>query len=122
MDYKTQLTQASITLLNNIEQSLSLSPYWLEGHMLGYGEVESGIIEELRIFLARLPELVNLHFSDMTPFFPESVQQWLEQYNQTENGQLPPSNTNTAILEQEVLQCYEQQVQEDALKKYVTLQ
>ncbi len=25
---------------------------------LGYGEVESGIIEELRIFLARLPELV----------------------------------------------------------------
>ncbi len=44
----------------------------------------------------------------MTPFFPESVQQWLEQYNQTENGQLPPSNTNTAILEQEVLQCYEQ--------------
>lgn len=58
MDYKAQLTQASITLLNNIEQSLSLSPYWLEGHMLaaqvaaklGYGEVESGIIEELRIF------------------------------------------------------------------------
>lgn len=124
MDYKAQLTQASITLLNNIEQSLSLSPYWLEGHMLaaqvaaklGYGEVESGIIEELRIFLARLPELVNLHFSDMAPFFPESVQQWLEQYNQTENGQLPPSNTNTAILEQEVLQCYEQQGLEAALK------
>ncbi len=58
MDYKAQLSQPSNSLLNNVEQSLSLSPYWLEGHMLaaqaaaklGYSEVADGIAEELRLF------------------------------------------------------------------------
>ncbi|MGG4610583.1 type VI secretion system protein TssA [Providencia sp. Me31A] len=124
MDYKAQLTQPSNSLLNNIEQSLSLSPYWLEGHMLaaqtaaklGYSEVADGITEELRIFLARLPNLVNLHFSDMSPFIPDTVKEWLEQSDQTKNGQLSHSNTNVTLLQQDVLLCYEQQGLEAALK------
>lgn len=122
MDYKAQLSQPSNSLLNNVEQSLSLSPYWLEGHMLaaqaaaklGYSEVANGIAEELRLFLARLPNLVNLHFSDMSPFVPDSVKEWLEDCRQTESGQL--SHSNTTLLQQDVLLCYEQQGLEAALK------
>ena len=85
---------------------------------LGYSEVADGIAEELRLFLARLPNLVNLHFSDMSPFVPDSVKEWLEDCRQTESGQL--SHSNTTLLQQDVLLCYEQQGLEAALKLIVS--
>lgn len=122
MDYKNQLTAPSISLINNIEQSLTLSPYWLEGHMLvaqatdklGYPKVKIAIIEELQSFLGRLPHLAQLYFSDMTPFVSQELSDWLENCAQSSQSINVSSDLNTH--QEEVLVCYEQEGLHEALK------
>lgn len=68
-----------------IENSLALSPYWLEGHRLSaemarrldHGGCAEAIRDEARRFVDRLPGLDKLTFSDGTAFLDETIQQWL---------------------------------------------
>ncbi|WP_350305742.1 type VI secretion system protein TssA [Photorhabdus viridis] len=85
-DYLAKLPTADNALLRQIEQSLTLAPYWLDGHAiaaqaaekLGYTTVASAIRDELNVFLERLPVLQTLSFSDMSPFISSSTLNWLQ--------------------------------------------
>jgi len=84
-DYQTRLVSADLMLWQQIEKSLLLAPYWLEGHYLsaqvalrlGYFDVAEAIRDEVANFVNRLPQLATLLFNDHTPFIPLSTQRWL---------------------------------------------
>ncbi|QIF95063.1 type VI secretion system protein TssA [Proteus vulgaris] len=115
-DYKAQLSQPSISLLNDIEQSLTLAPYWLDGHfmaaqtaqLLGLIDVSSAIAQELSLFLIRLPQLNHLYFADMTPFISEETHQWLGSLENQANNKVSPS-LSLHNEQQEIMDCFEQE-------------
>ncbi|TBM17943.1 type VI secretion system protein TssA [Hafnia alvei] len=84
-DYQARLTGANMVLWNQVEKSILLAPYWLDGHYLsaqtalrlGYKQVAEAIRDELSCFLTRLPALTGLLFNDRTPFISEQTKQWL---------------------------------------------
>lgn len=85
-DYREALAKGpDLDLWQRIEQSLSLSPFWLEGHWLsgqvadalGHGDCSEAIRSSLRSFLERLPALEPLTFNDGTPFLPKDAADWL---------------------------------------------
>lgn len=115
-DYKAQLSQPSISLLNDIEQSLTLAPYWLDGHfmaaqtaqLLGLIDVSSAIAQELSLFLIRLPQLNHLYFADMTPFISAETHQWLGSLENQANNKASPS-LSLHNEQQEIMDCFEQE-------------
>ena len=84
-DYRQGLATPTIELWQQIEQSLTLSPFWLEGHWLsahaaqslGYPTIAHAIAQELRQLLQRLPGLEHLAFVDGTPLLSAEGVQWL---------------------------------------------
>ncbi|MFP2470602.1 type VI secretion system protein TssA [Pseudescherichia vulneris] len=116
-DYLARLPYADIPLWQQVEQSLTLAPYWLDGHalsariatQLGYDAVAQAIREELTIFLARLPGLCTLLFTDMTPFLAPETAAWLQQHQ----GETQDKST---FEQDEIWQCYQQQGLESALQ------
>ncbi|MFG0831999.1 type VI secretion system protein TssA [Aeromonas bivalvium] len=86
-EYRAAMTEPSQALWQRVEQSLTLAPYWLEGHLLswelaralGFGAVAQAIREEAQALLARLPALKDLAFSDGTPFLGSACVSWLQQ-------------------------------------------
>lgn len=84
-DYRQGLATPTAALWQQIEQSLTLSPFWLEGHWLsaqtarslGYPAIARAIAQELRQLLHRLPGLEHLAFADGTPLLSAEVAQWL---------------------------------------------
>jgi len=72
-------------LWQRIEQSLSVSPFWLEGHRLsasvasalGCGSCADAIRAAVDELVERLPQLAELTFNDGTPFLPSEAQEWL---------------------------------------------
>ncbi|QMG51925.1 type VI secretion system protein TssA [Escherichia fergusonii] len=83
-DYQSRLASADMTLWQQVEKSVLLAPYWLDGHCLsaqtalrlGYKQVADAIRDELTRFLERLPELPEMKvevrsLADSTP--PASV-------------------------------------------------
>jgi type VI secretion system protein VasJ len=75
-------------LIPEIEKTLSRAPFWLDGHFLvvkylrQIGNENSDaiktIIRELASFLDRLPPVLNLSFSDNTPFANDQTRMWIE--------------------------------------------
>lgn len=86
-DYRQGLAHPSTTLWQQIEESLLLSPFWLEGHWysaqmaqsLGHLAIAKAISQELKAFLQRLPGLEHLTFADGTPLLDEEARHWLQQ-------------------------------------------
>ncbi|MCV5934182.1 type VI secretion system domain-containing protein, partial [Escherichia coli] len=84
-DYHAQLGSADMALWQQVEKSVLLAPYWLDGHCLsaqtalrlGYKQVADAIRDEVIRFLERLPQLTGLLFNDHTPFISEQMKQWL---------------------------------------------
>lgn len=85
-DYRDALErEVDLALWHRIEQSLAVSPFWLEGHYLsaqaaerlGHTVCADAIRNALTAFLDRLPSLADMTFSDGTPFLPEVVSYWL---------------------------------------------
>lgn len=76
-------------LIPEVEESFSKSPFWLDAHRLTANALESfgashaparqAVINELGLFLRRLPELVNLKYADGTPFANDQTRLWIEQ-------------------------------------------
>jgi type VI secretion system protein VasJ len=85
-EYRAAMNAADQGLWQRIEQSLTLAPYWFEGHMLsamvaqklGFATVAQAIMQELETFLQRLPALRELTFSDSTPFLSAECSRWLQ--------------------------------------------
>ena len=85
-EYRAAMGTPDLALWQRIEQSLTLAPYWFEGHRLsaevaqklGFGAVAQAIAEELGTFLQRLPALRELAFSDGSPFLSPECSRWLQ--------------------------------------------
>ncbi|EAB3275925.1 type VI secretion system protein TssA [Salmonella enterica] len=118
-DYQARLTRADMTLWQQVEQSLLLAPYWLDGHhlsaqiaqQLGHDAVAQAIRDEARHFLARLPQLDALRFNDRSHFINEATRQWL-----ADEPQKPVAvAVATDDMTQQVWQCWQEQGLEAAL-------
>lgn len=85
--YETALVTPDLVLWKDIEHSLTVSPYWFEGHYfsakiaksLGYTEAYKAIKLALNNFLKRLPQLKDLYFNDGTAFCSERLIKWLDE-------------------------------------------
>lgn len=86
-DYEKAMSEPTLALWKDIEHSLTVSPYWFEGHYLsaniamslGYQDVAIGIKKSLQDFLDRLPQLKNLCFNDNTAFCSDRLSNWLNE-------------------------------------------
>ncbi|MGC8119462.1 type VI secretion system protein TssA [Marinobacter sp. VGCF2001] len=85
-DYQEALEKTpDLELWQRIEQSLSVSPFWLDGHWLsaraamalGHTGCAEAIREALKAFVDRLPSLAELTFNDGTPFLSDDGADWL---------------------------------------------
>ncbi|MZI93098.1 type VI secretion system protein TssA [Vibrio sp. CAIM 722] len=84
-DYQDQMRHPDLALWRKVEQSLTMAPYWFDGHLMSYQIAESlgkkewcqAIIEETEQFLTRLPSLYDLKFKGGEPFVSEEVKEWL---------------------------------------------
>lgn len=76
-------------LIPEVEESFSKSPFWLDAHRYtatalesfgpSHAQARETVINELALFLRRLPELVKLKYSDGTPFANEQTRLWIDQ-------------------------------------------
>lgn len=85
-EYKEALAKTpDLELWQRIEQSLSVSPFWLDGHWLsarvatalGNPDCAEAIREAVKGFVERLPQLVELTFNDGTPFLSDDAADWV---------------------------------------------
>lgn len=85
-DYRESLSKGGDNALwQRIENSLALSPYWLEGHrlsaelakQLGYSCCAEAIREETLRFVERLPGIESLTFNNGAAFLEEETMRWL---------------------------------------------
>ena len=103
-DYQARLAGADMALWQQVEKSLLLAPYWLDGHCLsaqvarrlGYHDVAEAIRDEVTRFVERLPLLASLLFNDHTPFLAEPTKQWLAS---SSNQQAAPGGQNGEELQ-----------------------
>ena len=117
MDYRALLLQSDAKLLNQIEQSLTLAPYWFDGHMLaaqaanqqGFQQVAEAIRHELSLFLKRLPALRELYFADMTPFISAETTEWLAQDEANAEKNRQSALTESTHDQQKIVDCFKQQ-------------
>ncbi len=108
-------------LWQQVEKSLLLAPYWLDGHYLsaqtalrlGYKQVADAIRDEVTDFLARLPALINLLFNDRTPFVSEQTKQWLASSGSV-NQTVPVVQTDEEL--QAAKACFDENGLEAALR------
>ncbi|MDP4547706.1 type VI secretion system protein TssA [Marinobacter sp. MDS2] len=85
-DYKEALEKTPDNdLWQRIEQSLSVSPFWLDGHWLsaraaqalGHNHCAEAIRDALKQFVEQLPKIAELTFNDHTPFLSEQAAEWM---------------------------------------------
>ncbi|MEX2476143.1 type VI secretion system protein TssA [Marinobacter sp.] len=85
-DYHEALEKApDMDLWKRIEQSLSVSPFWLDGHWLsarvaealGYSHCSEAIRLSVADFVERLPQLAEMTFNDGTPFLCTDAADWM---------------------------------------------
>ena len=102
-----------------VEKSLLLAPYWLDGlylssqiaQLLGHDEVAQAVRDEVRHFLTRLPQLDVLRFNDRSPFIGDVTRQWLAQEKPGAVGiESTPDDTT-----QQIWNCYQDLGLESAL-------
>ncbi|MGZ0749314.1 type VI secretion system protein TssA [Kluyvera sichuanensis] len=118
-DYQVSLARADMALWQQVEKSLLLAPYWLDGHhlsaqiaqQLGHDDVAQAVRDEVRRFVARLPSLAPLLFNDRSPFISDATRQWL--------ADEPQKSVTVAVatddMTQKVWQCWQEQGLEAAL-------
>ncbi len=87
-DYQGELEHSpSLELWKRIENSLTLSPFWLDGHYLSFQLAKKlnqphsarAIKEEAQTFVSRLVGVKNCKFQGGTPYISEATQQWLKE-------------------------------------------
>ena len=86
-EYREALDKApDMELWKRIEQSLSVSPFWLDGHwlsagvaeVLGHGPCAEAIRESVLDFVERLPQLSDMTFNDGTQFLCTEAADWMQ--------------------------------------------
>lgn len=119
-DYQTRLSNADLALWQQVEKSLLLAPYWLDGHYLsaqtaqrlGYSSAAEAIRDEMARFLVRLPQLATLRFNDRTPFMSEQTKQWLATSPGSQTAPIVRTDEDTEAVHQ----CFSEKGLEAALQ------
>lgn len=99
-EYQEGMHQPDLILWQQIEQSLTIAPYWFEGQWMSHQIADSlgradwcqAILEETRAFITRFPQLETLTFKDGSPFVNAEVRAWLA-------SKKPASNPATCQIE-----------------------
>lgn len=87
-EYRSQLEKgADMGLLRRVELSLTLSPFWLDGHhlsaqiavALGQADWAKAIHEDTAAFVERLPKLLMMSFKGGIPFASTDTRNWLDE-------------------------------------------
>ncbi|VYT91124.1 type VI secretion system protein TssA [Metakosakonia massiliensis] len=116
-DIKAGITHASVGEWIQVENILTSTPFWLEGHFISarialqqnYSAVACAIKDELLALLQRLPMLRNFRYSDDSAFMSDEMKAWLD-------GRGSGASTfNAADESSSVLQCFSEQGLEAAL-------
>jgi len=84
-EYKDEFNSPNLILWQKVEQSLTNTPYWFDGHYMSYRIAEKlnqdswakAILHEAQTFIKRLPGLYDLTFKCSTPFISEECKKWL---------------------------------------------
>ena len=87
--FATQIEKAEYSaVLPELEKTLARAPFWIDGHNMvvtvlramggEYEKAANAVISELRHLLQRIPELLDLSFSDQTPFVSDQTKMWLD--------------------------------------------
>lgn len=86
-EYRESLSRGGdAELWKRIENSLAVSPYWLEGHRLsasvaerlGHPRCAAAIRDEASRFVERLPGIESLTFNDGSAFVDDDTRDWLQ--------------------------------------------
>ncbi|NOZ51714.1 MAG: type VI secretion system protein TssA [Gammaproteobacteria bacterium] len=87
--YKAMLEAGNfIALIPEVENSFSKAPFWLDAHRIvaaaleglgaGYEAARRSVIDETAMFLHRFPGVLDLQFSNGTPFADDLTRLWVE--------------------------------------------
>ena len=106
--YQENVQRANVDLWDKVENSITLSPFWLDGHYLSYQIAhqlecyeEAEIIKQaLQNFLNKLPSLKDMKFKGGMPFISSESLGWLNsasvnQYALHENVKVMPSSSSS---------------------------
>ncbi|MGF1767862.1 type VI secretion system protein TssA [Enterovibrio makurazakiensis] len=94
-EYEEQLNRgADHALWRKVEQSLTVAPYWIDGHFLSYrialklgnAEWADTIASETRAFVKRLPLVAELKFKGGAPFVNDETRRWLNEGETSSTG------------------------------------
>lgn len=88
-EYWSLLDNADLALWKRVEATLTVAPYWFDGHFLsfqiaerlGYLESAQAILVETQRFIQRFPSLYDFTFKDGEEFISASCRNWLAQVN-----------------------------------------
>lgn len=91
-------------LLIEIEESLSKSPFWIDGHLiawesltkLNHSDAAQAVVDQLSLLMKKTPNIINLKFDDGSEFASASTKEWLEQQC-CETKSIPASSQSTFI-------------------------
>ncbi|EHM2231798.1 type VI secretion system protein TssA [Salmonella bongori] len=119
-DYLSRITRADMALWQQVEKSLLLAPYWLDGHhlsaqiaqQLGYEHVAAAIRDDVACFLERLPGLADLLFNDRTPYISEQTLRWLATSPAAQGAPVIRTSEET----ESIRQCFSEHGLETALR------
>ena len=83
-------------LIPELEQSVARTPFWLDGQHLSFkalsmlgpvgADAAATVLAETLHFVDRLPQMLNLTFSDGTPFANDATRLWLEEARGSQGG------------------------------------
>jgi type VI secretion system protein VasJ len=104
--FETQIGKAEYsTVLPELEKTLARSPFWIDGHNMvvtvlramggEYEKAANAVIAELRHLLQRIPDIMELSFSDQTPFVSDQTKMWLESEVLAESGSSSDSGSSS---------------------------
>jgi len=88
-NFESQISKAEYSaVLPELEKTLARAPFWIDGQNMvvnvlramggEYEKAANAVIGELRHLLHRIPEILELSFSDQTPFVADQTKMWLE--------------------------------------------
>lgn len=110
-EYEEQLQRgADLALWRKVEKSLTVAPFWLDGHFISYNiaskldkpEWAEAILFEACSFVTRLPSLVHLSFKGGAPFASPETVRWL---NESRNkGSNSEASDNWTAVRNEALE------------------
>lgn len=91
-----------VGLLINLEESLSKSPFWLDGHFmaweslieLNHHDAAQCIVDQVSLLIKKLPEITHLKFDDNSEFSTSTTRSWLEEHCYQEDNSKVTENIN----------------------------